>query len=190
MVVGFTNTYATSAYHHQSCKFESHSWRGVLDATLCDKVCQWLATGRWFSLGPLVSSTNKTDRHDIESGGKHHSPNHNHKQRHIWPGKLHRSVQFFIQINLVVTRYRQLLYITNIPTPIYFTWGLYFSHETVRKVFTWGLYFSHETVRKVFTWGLYFSHETVRKVFTWGLYFSHETVRKFSHGDYTFHMRQ
>jgi hypothetical protein len=27
--------------------------------TLCDKVCQWLATGRWFSLGPPVSSTNK-----------------------------------------------------------------------------------------------------------------------------------
>jgi hypothetical protein len=33
--------------------------------TLCDKVCQWLATGRWFSPGPLVSSTNKTDSHDI-----------------------------------------------------------------------------------------------------------------------------
>ena len=31
---------------------------------LCDKVCQWLATGRWFSPGPPVSSTNKTDRHD------------------------------------------------------------------------------------------------------------------------------
>jgi hypothetical protein len=30
---------------------------------LCDKVCQWLATGRWFSLCPLVSSTNKTDSH-------------------------------------------------------------------------------------------------------------------------------
>jgi hypothetical protein len=29
------------------------------------KVCQWLATGRWFSLGPPVFSTNKTDRHDI-----------------------------------------------------------------------------------------------------------------------------
>jgi hypothetical protein len=29
------------------------------------KVCQWLATGRWFSQGPPVSSTNKTDRHDI-----------------------------------------------------------------------------------------------------------------------------
>jgi hypothetical protein len=33
--------------------------------TLCDKVCQWLATGRWFSPGPPVSSTNKTDRYDI-----------------------------------------------------------------------------------------------------------------------------
>jgi hypothetical protein len=33
--------------------------------TLCDKVCQWLATGRWFSLGPAVFSTNKTDCHDI-----------------------------------------------------------------------------------------------------------------------------
>ena len=33
--------------------------------TLCDKVCQWLATGLWFSPGPPVSSTNKTDRLDI-----------------------------------------------------------------------------------------------------------------------------
>jgi len=39
--------------------------RGVLDTTLCDKVCQWHAAGRKFSLGTLVSSTNKTDRHDI-----------------------------------------------------------------------------------------------------------------------------
>jgi hypothetical protein len=29
--------------------------------TLCDKVCQWLATGLWFSPGSLVSSTNKTE---------------------------------------------------------------------------------------------------------------------------------
>ena len=33
--------------------------------TLCDNVCQWLATGRWFSLGTPVSSTNKTDPRDI-----------------------------------------------------------------------------------------------------------------------------
>jgi hypothetical protein len=39
--------------------------QGVLDTTLCDKVCQWLATGWWFSPGITVSSTNKTDRHDI-----------------------------------------------------------------------------------------------------------------------------
>jgi hypothetical protein len=38
---------------------------GVLDITLCDKVWQWLVAGRWFSLGTLVSYTNKTDRHDI-----------------------------------------------------------------------------------------------------------------------------
>jgi len=41
------------------------SWWDVLDTTLCDKVCQWLATGRWFSPGTPVSSINKTDRHDI-----------------------------------------------------------------------------------------------------------------------------
>jgi hypothetical protein len=33
--------------------------------TLFDKVSPRLATGRWFSPGPPVSSTNKTDRHDI-----------------------------------------------------------------------------------------------------------------------------
>jgi len=39
--------------------------RGALETTLFDKVCQLLATGRWFSPGTSVSSTNKTDRHDI-----------------------------------------------------------------------------------------------------------------------------
>jgi len=33
--------------------------------TLCYKVCQGLVTGWWFSLGPPVSSINKTDCHDI-----------------------------------------------------------------------------------------------------------------------------
>jgi hypothetical protein len=40
MVVGFTTTCAISAYHDLSCEFEPHSWRGVPDTTLCDKVCQ------------------------------------------------------------------------------------------------------------------------------------------------------
>jgi hypothetical protein len=33
--------------------------------TLCDKACQSLGAGSWFSQNPPVSSTNKTDRHDI-----------------------------------------------------------------------------------------------------------------------------
>jgi hypothetical protein len=37
----------------------------VLDTTLCDKDCQWLAAGWWFSPGTPVSSTNRTDHHDI-----------------------------------------------------------------------------------------------------------------------------
>jgi len=37
----------------------------VLDTTLCDKVYQWLVAGRWFSPGIPVSTTNKTDSHDI-----------------------------------------------------------------------------------------------------------------------------
>ena len=36
MVVGFTTTYANSAYHHKRCLLR----QGVLDITLCDKVCQ------------------------------------------------------------------------------------------------------------------------------------------------------
>ena len=39
--------------------------RGVLDTTLCDTICHLLSTGRWFSPGPPVSPTNKTDCHDI-----------------------------------------------------------------------------------------------------------------------------
>ena len=36
-----------------------------LNTTLCDKVCQLFAAGRWFSPGPSVSSTNTIDHHDI-----------------------------------------------------------------------------------------------------------------------------
>jgi len=52
-------------YHHSCCEFEPRLWRGLLDTTLCDKVCQWLATGRLFSLGTRVASINKTDHNDI-----------------------------------------------------------------------------------------------------------------------------
>ena len=65
MVVRFITTYAISAYHHKRCEFESRSWRCVLATTLCDKVWQWLAAGPWIHRVLFVSSTNKTDRHDI-----------------------------------------------------------------------------------------------------------------------------
>ena len=39
--------------------------RGVLDTPLCYKVCRWLTAGRCFSPGTSVSSTNKTEYHDI-----------------------------------------------------------------------------------------------------------------------------
>ena len=40
-------------------------WVRLPCPTLCDKVCQWLAASRWFSPCLLVSSSNKTDLHDI-----------------------------------------------------------------------------------------------------------------------------
>jgi hypothetical protein len=40
--------------------------RSVLETTLCDKVCQWLATAQWFS---------EYKWNIVESGAKHHSPN-------------------------------------------------------------------------------------------------------------------
>jgi len=40
MVIGFTTTYAISAYNHQHCELESRSLRDVLDTTLCDKACK------------------------------------------------------------------------------------------------------------------------------------------------------
>jgi hypothetical protein len=45
MVVGFTTTYAISAYHHWCCEFESRSGQGVQHYVI--KVCQWLAKGLW-----------------------------------------------------------------------------------------------------------------------------------------------
>ena len=52
---------------------------GVLNATLCDKVCLWLAAGQWLSMGTPVSPTNKTDTryswNIFESGVKHYNPN-------------------------------------------------------------------------------------------------------------------
>ena len=49
---------------YQSCELESHSG-GCTRYNIMWYICQWLAAGRWFSSGTPVSSTNKTDHHDI-----------------------------------------------------------------------------------------------------------------------------
>jgi hypothetical protein len=49
MVVGFTTTYAISAYYDMLWVWISIRARCT---TLYDTVCQWLVTGRWFSMGP------------------------------------------------------------------------------------------------------------------------------------------
>ena len=91
MVVGWATIGAISAYH-LSCETESHSWRGVIDAKLCYIICQWLAAGWWFTPSAPITSTYKTDHHDmykcnwniVEWDVHHHTPPppspHTHKQ--------------------------------------------------------------------------------------------------------------
>jgi hypothetical protein len=51
--------------HIQGRGRRGHDGMVVASTTICDKVCQLLATGRWFSLAPPASSINITDCHDI-----------------------------------------------------------------------------------------------------------------------------
>ena len=61
MVVGFITTYPISAYHPIVVS-SNHTHSELYSIKHCDKVCQQLAAGRWFS---PISSTNETDHHDI-----------------------------------------------------------------------------------------------------------------------------
>ena len=80
MVVEFTTTYATVLITTNIVWVRIPLRRGVLNTTLCDQVCQWLTVGLWFSLGTPVSSTNKTNCHNITEllvkvALKHPNPN-------------------------------------------------------------------------------------------------------------------
>ena len=74
MVVGFTTTYVNSAYHHYRCEFETRSWRGVLETTLCDKACQVGDFLRVLRFPTLIKLTFTNIWNIIESGVKHHNP--------------------------------------------------------------------------------------------------------------------
>jgi hypothetical protein len=53
MVVGFTTTYAISAYHHWCCEFEFLSGKGVQHYVIM--FVSDLRQVQWFSLGPPIS---------------------------------------------------------------------------------------------------------------------------------------
>jgi hypothetical protein len=66
----FKNTFTQAHYFYSEsirlyCEIPCAYHRSSKDTTLCDKVCQWLAAGPWFSLGTQISSINNTDSHDI-----------------------------------------------------------------------------------------------------------------------------
>jgi hypothetical protein len=61
----YTSSYAIGVHHRKAVSSiptqdKLHSIQHYVI-----KVCQWLVEGQWFSPGTPVSSTNKTDHHDI-----------------------------------------------------------------------------------------------------------------------------
>ena len=81
MVIGFTTTCAISACHLLHCEFESRYRPGVINTTLCYKVCQWLAAGLWFFPGtPDLLQWKWQPQYNwniVESGIIHHNLNPN-----------------------------------------------------------------------------------------------------------------
>ena len=75
--------------------------RGILDATLCDKVCQRLATGRWFS--PPKNIPPRYSWNIVESGVKHHTPS-----TYNWFGFFYRVAGYWI-----VWRWRYIMQFTS-----------------------------------------------------------------------------
>ena len=74
-IIGHTDYVCLTIYlHHWCCEFESRS--------LCDKVCQWLVAGQWFSPGTPVFSTNKTDCYAIAEMLLKVASNTSHWQEH------------------------------------------------------------------------------------------------------------
>ena len=84
--------------------------------TLCDKVCQLLVTGQWFSQGTSVSYINKTDHHNITEillRVALNTLNHLHLQHHelVWlleqesnfimKHVIHKSMLSFVEYKII-----------------------------------------------------------------------------------------
>ena len=69
----WSSSYCSWIYNYicNQCLSPLMLWVRISKTTRCtalrDKVCQWLATGRWFSPGTAVSPINKTDHHSMHA---------------------------------------------------------------------------------------------------------------------------
>ena len=77
MVVGFTTTYAISAYHHWCCQFESRSGCGVQHYVIKFVSDLWQVCGflRVLQFPPPTKLTPRYNWNIVESGVKHHQAN-------------------------------------------------------------------------------------------------------------------
>ena len=77
MVVGFTTTYAISAYQHWCCEFESRSGRGVQHYVIkfVSDLQQVSGFIRVLLFPPPIKPTARCNWNNIESGVKHHQIN-------------------------------------------------------------------------------------------------------------------
>ena len=76
MVVGFTTTYAISAYHHWCCEFESRSGRRVQHYVIKCVSDLWQVGGFFRVLRfPLQNYPPRYNWNIVESGIKHHQTN-------------------------------------------------------------------------------------------------------------------
>jgi len=74
MVVGFTTTYAISAYHHCCCGFESRSGRGVQQYVI-KFVSNLRQVGGFLRVLRFPPPIKVTNWNSVESGVKHHQTN-------------------------------------------------------------------------------------------------------------------
>ena len=102
----FVRSYGSVIYNYLLHDVVSSNLDQGKVSTLCDQVCQWRVTGQWFSLGPPVSSINKTDCHNkAETLLKHHQ----NKQKY---NLLHFVLKLLIY-KIIYTWFRYMLHIIN-----------------------------------------------------------------------------
>ena len=99
MVVGFTPTYAISAYHHWCCEFESTSGRGVQHYVITF-VSDLRHVGGLLRFPPPMKLTPRYNWNIVESGVKYHKSNNKHYSVDVtslcWGFNFHHLVQFFL----------------------------------------------------------------------------------------------